>query len=195
MPRCCSRPIMRSRSARSARVSAAPKSGSSTKLARMLRAGRDRRDRHSRSERDERLLGAARGDRRDDPRRLAAFRRSGARRRQRLRLRRRPQEGHGDQRRRQHLSARDRGRHLGASGRRARSPSTACPTRTGARRWRRPSFCARAHCARPEDIVDFCRRRIGGYKVPKRIRILAELPKNASGKILKTELRKTSVQA
>lgn len=41
----------------------------------------------------------------------------------------------------------------------------------------------------PQDIVRFCRDRIGGYKVPKRIRIVAALPKNASGKILKTELR------
>lgn len=41
----------------------------------------------------------------------------------------------------------------------------------------------------PQEIVDFCRDRIGGYKVPKRIRIVAALPKNASGKILKTELR------
>jgi acyl-CoA synthetase (AMP-forming)/AMP-acid ligase II len=43
--------------------------------------------------------------------------------------------------------------------------------------------------AEPQDIVRFCRDRIGGYKVPKHIRIVAALPKNASGKILKTELR------
>lgn len=42
------------------------------------------------------------------------------------------------------------------------------------------------------DIVAFCRERIGGYKVPKRIQILPELPKNASGKILKTGLRALS---
>ncbi len=43
-----------------------------------------------------------------------------------------------------------------------------------------------------KDIIEFCRGRIGGYKVPKRVRIVAELPKNASGKILKTELRKNA---
>jgi len=43
--------------------------------------------------------------------------------------------------------------------------------------------------AEPVDIVRFCRERIGGYKVPKQIRIVAALPRNASGKILKTELR------
>jgi acyl-CoA synthetase (AMP-forming)/AMP-acid ligase II len=42
----------------------------------------------------------------------------------------------------------------------------------------------------PQEIVDFCRGRIGGYKVPKRVRIVDVLPKNASGKVLKTELRK-----
>lgn len=43
--------------------------------------------------------------------------------------------------------------------------------------------------AAPQDILQFCRGRIGGYKVPKRVRIVAALPRNASGKILKTELR------
>ena len=38
--------------------------------------------------------------------------------------------------------------------------------------------------ARAEDIADFCRRRIGGYKVPKSVRIVSALPKNASGKVL-----------
>jgi acyl-CoA synthetase (AMP-forming)/AMP-acid ligase II len=42
----------------------------------------------------------------------------------------------------------------------------------------------------PREIMDFCRGRIGGYKVPKRVRVVAELPKNASGKVLKTELCK-----
>jgi acyl-CoA synthetase (AMP-forming)/AMP-acid ligase II len=44
----------------------------------------------------------------------------------------------------------------------------------------------------PQDIMRFCRERIGGYKVPKRIRIVHALPKNASGKVLKTELRALS---
>lgn len=44
--------------------------------------------------------------------------------------------------------------------------------------------------AGPQDILAFCRERIGGYKIPKRVEVLGELPRNASGKILKTELRK-----
>ncbi|MDR0479048.1 MAG: long-chain fatty acid--CoA ligase [Burkholderiaceae bacterium] len=48
--------------------------------------------------------------------------------------------------------------------------------------------------ASAQDIIDFCRTRIGGYKVPKYIRIMDALPKTASGKILKTQLR-TSQQS
>jgi len=40
------------------------------------------------------------------------------------------------------------------------------------------------------DIVDHCRERIGGYKIPRRMAFVDELPKSAMGKILKTELRR-----
>lgn len=43
--------------------------------------------------------------------------------------------------------------------------------------------------ASPEELIGFCRARLAGYKTPKRIVLLAALPKNASGKILKPELR------
>ncbi len=39
------------------------------------------------------------------------------------------------------------------------------------------------------DLVAFARTRLAGFKVPKSIVIVDELPKNASGKILKRELR------
>jgi acyl-CoA synthetase (AMP-forming)/AMP-acid ligase II len=38
-------------------------------------------------------------------------------------------------------------------------------------------------------LIGFCRERLAGFKTPKRIVILERLPKNASGKILKRELR------
>ncbi|MEE2996291.1 MAG: AMP-binding protein [Pseudomonadota bacterium] len=41
------------------------------------------------------------------------------------------------------------------------------------------------------DIIEHCRSRIGGYKIPRRMAFVGELPKSAMGKILKTELRKT----
>jgi len=43
----------------------------------------------------------------------------------------------------------------------------------------------------PDEIVKLCKDHLAGYKVPKKVIILDELPKNASGKILKKELRVT----
>lgn len=40
------------------------------------------------------------------------------------------------------------------------------------------------------ELIDFVRDRLAGYKKPKRVIFLAELPKNTAGKIAKTELRK-----
>ncbi|MGQ5702219.1 class I adenylate-forming enzyme family protein [Sandaracinobacteroides sp. A072] len=39
------------------------------------------------------------------------------------------------------------------------------------------------------ELIDFCRARIASYKKPRAIAFIEELPKNASGKILKRELR------
>lgn len=43
---------------------------------------------------------------------------------------------------------------------------------------------------REEEIIEHCRRYIGGYKIPRRMAFVEALPKSAMGKILKTELRK-----
>lgn len=40
-----------------------------------------------------------------------------------------------------------------------------------------------------DDIIAFCKERIASYKKPKHVVFIAELPKNASGKILKRQLR------
>jgi fatty-acyl-CoA synthase len=45
-----------------------------------------------------------------------------------------------------------------------------------------------AKCA-PEQIVDHVRRRLAPFKTPKSVLFVLALPKNASGKILKRELR------
>ncbi|MDR0476821.1 MAG: long-chain-fatty-acid--CoA ligase [Desulfobulbaceae bacterium] len=46
--------------------------------------------------------------------------------------------------------------------------------------------------ASAQEISDFCRGRIGGYKVPKLIKIIDALPKTATGKIRKIDLRKNA---
>ena len=38
-------------------------------------------------------------------------------------------------------------------------------------------------------LIDFCRDKLAGFKRPKQVILLPELPKNASGKILKRELK------
>jgi HIP---CoA ligase len=43
--------------------------------------------------------------------------------------------------------------------------------------------------ALPGELVEWARGRIANYKVPRRVEIVEELPLNASGKVLKTELR------
>jgi acyl-CoA synthetase (AMP-forming)/AMP-acid ligase II len=41
-----------------------------------------------------------------------------------------------------------------------------------------------------QSILDFTRTRIAGYKMPKTVDFVKELPRNATGKVLKRELRK-----
>ena len=43
----------------------------------------------------------------------------------------------------------------------------------------------------PDELVRFCRERLAGYKTPRYVAVAEGLPKNASGKILKRELRTT----
>ena len=46
--------------------------------------------------------------------------------------------------------------------------------------------------AHPDELIAFCRARLAGYKYPRRITIVNELPKSATGKILKGKLREPS---
>jgi fatty-acyl-CoA synthase len=47
------------------------------------------------------------------------------------------------------------------------------------------------HSITKEGLMEFCRGRLAGFKTPKYVLVLDELPKNPSGKILKRELRTT----
>jgi len=40
-----------------------------------------------------------------------------------------------------------------------------------------------------EELIDFCRKSLTGYKVPKRVYFKDELPKTNVGKILRRELK------
>lgn len=44
-------------------------------------------------------------------------------------------------------------------------------------------------CIDPADLTNYCKGKIAGYKVPKVVHIVPELPRNAAGKVLKRELR------
>jgi fatty-acyl-CoA synthase len=48
---------------------------------------------------------------------------------------------------------------------------------------------SRGHDAEPEELRAWCRERLGAFKVPSAVHVVAELPRNATGKILKRELR------
>jgi len=41
-----------------------------------------------------------------------------------------------------------------------------------------------------EEIIQFCKQKLPGFKVPKYVRVVDEFPRNPTGKILKRELRK-----
>jgi acyl-CoA synthetase (AMP-forming)/AMP-acid ligase II len=41
-----------------------------------------------------------------------------------------------------------------------------------------------------DEMIEFCRDKIAGYKIPRQLEIIGEMPRNPSGKILKKELRK-----
>lgn len=40
-----------------------------------------------------------------------------------------------------------------------------------------------------EEIIEFCRGRMGGFERPKSVDFISSLPRNASGKVLKRQLR------
>ncbi len=46
-----------------------------------------------------------------------------------------------------------------------------------------------AHTASPEELMHFCRERLAAYKCPRTVEIIGDLPKTASGKIMRHALR------
>ena len=60
---------------------------------------------------------------------------------------------------------------------------------------RRTSACARAPRRTPDALAAYCKDRLAAYKYPRQVEILPDLPKTASGKILRRELRTRSEDA
>jgi acyl-CoA synthetase (AMP-forming)/AMP-acid ligase II len=40
-----------------------------------------------------------------------------------------------------------------------------------------------------DEMIEFCRERLAGFKIPRKIEVLKEIPRNTSGKVLKKDLR------
>ena len=47
----------------------------------------------------------------------------------------------------------------------------------------------------PDDLIAWCREKMANYKVPRAVEIVDALPLNASGKVLKYELRERATKA
>ena len=78
---------------------------------------------------------------------------------------------------------------LAAPGASPRSRWSACPTSAWARSaW--PSSCpAPATRVDPDALIAWCREHMANYKAPRTVQLVDALPLNASGKVLKYELR------
>ncbi|NLY14273.1 MAG: hypothetical protein GXZ10_11755 [Gammaproteobacteria bacterium] len=50
-------------------------------------------------------------------------------------------------------------------------------------------ICSRSSTLTADTIIEFCRKQLTGYKVPKHIEFREQLPKSPVGKILRAQLR------
>ncbi|MDM7999572.1 MAG: long-chain-fatty-acid--CoA ligase [Dehalococcoidia bacterium] len=50
--------------------------------------------------------------------------------------------------------------------------------------------CRQGECVTEQEIIDHCKLHLASYKKPKSVDFVDALPRNAAGKVLKTELRK-----
>ena len=66
-----------------------------------------------------------------------------------------------------------------------------CPDREWGERVTAVVVLNRGESVSGADLIAFCRERLAPYKSPKSVVIIAELPRNAMGKVQKAELRRT----
>ncbi len=48
---------------------------------------------------------------------------------------------------------------------------------------------AQGQTVNPEEIIGFCRQHLAAYKVPRAVRVVADLPKTSTGKIMRRQLK------
>jgi long-chain acyl-CoA synthetase len=51
------------------------------------------------------------------------------------------------------------------------------------------AFVALRSGATPDELIVWCRERLAAFKYPRRVTVLATLPRSATGKVLKAQLR------
>ncbi|OLT12390.1 hypothetical protein BJF78_04090 [Pseudonocardia sp. CNS-139] len=164
------------RDGRAARPGAAPR-----------RARRGRRDLRARRDRDDRLPRRPRRHRRGVPRRLAAHRPTSAAGPRRPAADRGTAQGDDPHGRRERLPQGGRGpaRHPPRRDRRGRVRRPRPAVGRAGRRRGRPGRRARVT---PDELVTYLRERIAGYKVPREVHLVAELPKTPAGKTARHRL-------
>ena len=101
----------------------------------------------------------------------------------------RARQGSDHSRRREHLSGGDRSRPAQASGDSEVSVFGASDTQLGERVVAAIVAKAGAH-PEVEDVRAFARSRLASYKIPDRIVFVADLPRNSSGKVVRSALPK-----
>ena len=108
-----------------------------------------------------------------------------------LPLHHRPQEGPDHSRRREHLLRRDRGGARGAPAVEEAAVIGVPDVGVGRRGEGGRGAQGRARPRRPTRFAAYCQvRGWRRYKAPRYVAFVAELPRNALGKVLKTEIRK-----
>ena len=72
---------------------------------------------------------------------------------------------------------------------------SACPTRIAARPWSQQSCWPAASRRRATALLEHLAARLVRYKLPREIRVVAELPKTSIGKVDKARLRDEVLRA
>ena len=104
-----------------------------------------------------------------------------------------PDQGHGDPRRREHLSARDRGVSVHASGRRAGGRGGRARQEVRRRAVRVGQAQGRLHVHARTRSATSAARKLAHYKVPRYVKFVDAFPQTVTGKIQKFKIRELMI--